>query len=407
MRHSFDSSWRIARAALVLMASIASFALATPPGPCQTSDTGTCQDTCQESENDVRNSKAMSVTKSPFGKLPDGRQVDLYTCTNAQGMVVQVMNFGTIVVQVRTPDKAGRLANINLGFDKLDGYLGGHPYFGSTVGRYANRIAKGHFTLDGKRYDLATNNGPNHLHGGKIGFNRVPWDAKPVQTDQSVGVQFTYTSKDGEEGYPGTLKAVVTYSLTNQNEMRIDYVATTNKPTPVNLTNHCYWNLGGAGSGTILNHVLTLAADQYLPVDSTLIPTGELAPVRNTPFDFTTPHTIGSRIDKVVGDPPGYDHCFVLRGQDGTLALAAKVEDPKSGRIMKVYTTQPGIQFYTGNFLSGGPSDAGNKQHEAFCLETQHFPDSPNQPRFPSVILRPGQTYRQTTVMQFSTAKTK
>lgn len=407
MRHSFFSSPGVLWVALTLLASMANSVPANPPCACQTANTGTCQATCQESKNDARNSTAMSVTKSPFGTLPNGRQVNLYTCVNAQRMTMKVMNYGAIVVEVQTPDRDGHLANVNLGFDKLDGYLGGHPYFGSTVGRYANRIAKGRFTLDGKQYELATNNGPNHLHGGKIGFNRVLWDAKPVETDNSVGVRLTYTSKDGEEGYPGTLKAIVTYSLTSQNEIRIDYVATTDKPTPINLTNHCYWNLGGAGSGTILNHVLTLAADKYLPVDSTLIPTGELASVRGTPFDFTTPHSIGSRIDKVAGDPPGYDHCFVLRGQDGSLALAAKVEDPKSGRVLEVYTTQPGVQFYTGNFLSGGPSDAGNKQHEAFCLETQHYPDSPNHPEFPSIILRPGQTYRQTTVMRFSTDKTK
>lgn len=343
----------------------------------------------------------MQVSKTEFGKTPDGIQVDLYTCVNAHGLTMKVMTWGAIVVEMRVPDRDGQFENVTLGFDALDGYLGEHPYFGATVGRYANRIAGGKFSLDGKTYTLATNNGPNHLHGGKTGFSRVVWDAEPVQDADAVGVKFTYTSRDGEEGYPGTLAATVVYRLTNADAMRIDYSATSSAPTPINLTNHCYWNLGGAGSGTILDHQLMLTADKYLPVDDTLIPTGELASVRGTPFDFTDPKTIGLRIDQVHGDPPGYDHCYVLRNQTGELAVAARVEHPATGRFLEILTTQPGIQFYTGNFLDGSEANGGFRRNEGFCLETQHFPDSPNRPEFPSAVLRPGQTYRQTTVHRF------
>ncbi len=333
----------------------------------------------------------MNVSSSAFGKTVDGQEVDLYTCVNAHGLVMKIMTYGAIVVELQTPDRNGKLANITLGFDNLEGYLGQHPYFGSTVGRYANRIAKGKFTLDGQQYTLATNNGPNALHGGVVGFNRVVWNAQPVTREDAVGVTFTYTSKDGEEGYPGTLQATVTYLLTNADELRVDYEATTDKATPINLTNHCYWNLAGAGAGTILEHILTLTADEYLPVDDTLIPTGQLAQVAGTPFDFRQPHRIGARIAQVTGDPPGYDHCFVLRNQTGQLALAARLSDPASGRVMEIYTTQPGIQFYTGNFLDGSTANGGYKMNAALCLETQHYPDSPNKSEFPSVILRPGE----------------
>ena len=343
----------------------------------------------------------MQVSKSEFGKTPDGKQVDLYTGVDAHGLTMKVMTWGAIVVEMRVPDRDGRFENVTLGFDTLDGYLGDHPYFGATVGRYANRIAGGKFSLDGKTYTLATNNGPNHLHGGKTGFSRVVWDAEPVQDADAVGVKFTYTSRDGEEGYPGTLAATVVYRLTNADAMRIDYTATSSASTPINLTNHCYWNLGGAGSGTILDHQLMLAADKYLPVDETLIPTGKLASVRGTPFDFTESKTIGLRIDQVPGDPPGYDHCFVLRNQTGELALAARVDHPATGRFLEILTTQPGIQFYTGNFLDGAEANGGFRRNEGFCLETQHYPDSPNRPEFPSAVLRPGHTYRQTTVHRF------
>ena len=347
----------------------------------------------------------MNVSKSDFGKTAEGKQVDLYTCVNAHGLTMKVMTWGAIVVEMRVPDREGKFENVTLGFDSLDGYLGDHPYFGATVGRYANRIAGGKFTLDGKTYTLAANNGPNHLHGGKTGFSRVVWDAEPLQDADAVGVTFTYTSRDGEEGYPGTVHATVVYRLTNDNAMSIDYSATSSAPTPINLTNHCYWNLGGAGSGTILDHQLMLAADKYLPVDETLIPTGELAGVRGTPFDFTESKTIGLRIDQVPGNPPGYDHCYVLRNQTGELALAARVDHPASGRFLEILTTQPGIQFYTGNFLDGADANGGFRRNEGFCLETQHYPDSPNRPEFPSVVLRPGQTYRQTTVHRFGVTR--
>ncbi|MEX2175407.1 MAG: aldose epimerase family protein [Pirellulaceae bacterium] len=350
----------------------------------------------------------MTLDKKPFGKTKDGQEVTLFTLTNITGMQVRLIDYGATVIGVETPDKHAKSANITLGFPSLAGYLERHPYFGSTVGRYANRIAGGKFELDGKEYTLATNNGPNHLHGGNKGFDAVMWKAEPVNSPGSVGVKFRYHSAAGEEGYPGTLDATATYTLTNDNELRIDYTATTDKATVFNPTNHCYWNLGGAGSGTILKHELTLAADQYLQIDETSIPTGELAPVKGTPFDFTAPHAIGERIDEVKKDShqtKGYDHCYVLRGQEGKLQLAAKVKDPASGRVMEIFTTEPGIQLYCGNFLGGGAGEAGYEQHEAFCLETQHYPDSPNQPEFPSTVLKPGETFQSTTVHKFSVEK--
>ena len=348
---------------------------------------------------------AMSITKSPFGKTKDGTEIVLFTSTNKNGLVMKVMTYGATVVSMETPDKSGKLANIQLGFPTLEGYLQRHPYFGSTVGRYGNRIAKGKFKIDGKEYTLATNNGPNHLHGGLKGFDAVVWNAEEVKTADSVGVKFTYKSKDGEEGYPGNLNVTVVYSLTNNNEMKIDYTATTDKATVVNLTNHCYWNLGGAGSGDILKTQLTLTADKYLPIDAGSIPTGELAPVKGTAMDFTSPHVIGERIAELKKEPhqtKGYDHCYVLRGQDGKLTLAARAKDPASGRVMEISTTEPAIQLYCGNFLDGSPGGNGYKQHDAFCLETQHFPDSPNQSKFPSTLLKAGETYRNTTVHKFS-----
>jgi aldose 1-epimerase len=302
---------------------------------------------------------------------------------------------------VETPDRSGKLANVNLGFDNVRGFEGQHPYFGATVGRFANRIAKGKFTLDGKEYTLAANNGPNHLHGGIKGFNRVMWKAEEVKNDKEVGVRFSYLSRDGEEGYPGNLTVTALYTLTADDELKIEFTAKTDKPTVLNLTNHNYWNLNGAFSGSILDHVLMLTAHQYVPVDEDLIPTGELAGVEGTPLDFRKPKPIGQDIQKIKSDPVGYDHCFVLNNQDGDLALAARVKDPDSGRVMEVYTTQPGIQLYTGNFLSGGEGEGGARQHEAFCLETQHYPDAPNQKNFHSAALRPGQTYKQTTVHKF------
>lgn len=341
------------------------------------------------------------VLKSSFGKLPDGTAVDLYTLTNANGLSAKVATYGTIITELHVPDRRGELGDVVLGFDNLDQYLKGHPFFGATVGRVANRIAKGRFTLDGKTCTLATNNGPNHLHGGLKGFDKKVWQAEP-QT--GAAVKFSYTSPDGEEGYPGTLAVAVTMSLTDANELRLDYTATTNKPTPVNLTNHSYFNL--AGEGSALDHEMMIAADYFTPSDSTLIPTGEISPVKGTPMDFTTPQPIGLRFSQLQTKPLGYDHNYVLNAGGKGLGLAARVQERKSGRVMEVHTTQPGVQFYSANFLNGsltGKRGIVYPQHCAFCLETQHFPDSVNQPKFPSVILRPGQTYRQTTVHKFST----
>lgn len=344
----------------------------------------------------------MTVTEAPFGKTPAGKAVSLYTLKNANGMRVQLTNYGAIVVRVDVPDRAGKMANVNLGFDSLDGYLRGHPFFGATVGRYCNRIAQGRFTLDGREYTLATNNGPNHLHGGEVGFDKVVWTAEKIENPGQVGIKFTHRSPDGDEGYPGNLDVIATYALNDANELSVEFTAVTDQATPVNLTNHCYWNLGGAGTGKILDHELTIHAQQYLPVDETLIPTGEVANVAGTPLDFRQPQAMGKRLSEVGADPVGYDHCYVLPAKDGQLLRAARVRDPQSGRVMEVLTTQPGMQFYTGNFLSGSEADGGFGQHAGFCLETQHYPDAPNKPEFPSTILRPGETFQQRTVHRFS-----
>lgn len=344
----------------------------------------------------------MSIETSSFGKTKDGQEVTLYTCRNAKGAVLKMIDYGAIVVELHVPDRDGKLANINVGFDKIDGYLERHPYFGATVGRYANRIGGAKFEIDGKTYELTANNGKNQLHGGKQGFDAVMWKGEPVKTDSAVGVKFTYRSKDGEEGFPGNLDVTVTYLLTNDNELRIDYEAKTDKPTHVNLTNHNYWNLAGAKAGSILKHELMIAADKFVEVDEESIPTGNLPDVKGGVMDFTTSHAIGDRIKELTNKPQGYDHAYVLRGEKGKMKLAARVKEPTSGRVMEIYTTEPGIQFYSGNYLDGSESGAGLKQHEAFCLETGHFPDSPNRPRFPSTLLRPGETYKTTTVHKFS-----
>jgi aldose 1-epimerase len=343
----------------------------------------------------------MSIIKSDFGKAKEGQPVDLYTLTNASGMTVKITNYGGIVTSLQVPDKNGKFDDVVLGFDTLDQYLEGHPYFGALVGRYGNRIAKGKFTLNGTEYQLAANNGENHLHGGIKGFDKVVWNAEMVKKENEMGVKLSYLSKDGEEGYPGNLTAVVTYVLTNDNELIINYKAETDKPTPVNLTHHSYFNLKGAGNGDILGHLLTIDADRFTPVDEGLIPTGELKSVKDTPMDFTVPKAIGERIDQVKG---GYDHNYVLNGWDGSLRLAAKVVEPLSGREMEVWTTEPGLQFYTGNFLDGTITGKNGKvynKHYGFCLETQHFPDSPNKAGFPSTILEPGEKYTHTTIYRF------
>ena len=356
----------------------------------------------QSSDQQLKGKTTMRVEKQAFGATPEGKNVDAYELTNANGLKAKLITYGAILVSLEVPDKTGALGDIVLGYDDLDGYVANNPYFGATVGRVGNRIAKGKFSLDGVDYQLATNDGDNHLHGGIKAFDKVVWDAEPVEKADAVGVKFTYLSKDGEEGYPGNLTCTVIYTLTNQDELKISYEATTDKATPVNLTHHSYFNLAGQGSGDVLGHVLMLNAEEFTPVDATLIPTGELKAVTGTPMDFSTPHTIGERIEQVEG---GYDHNYVLTSQDGTLALAARVIEPTSGRVMDILTTEPGIQFYSGNFLDGTITGKAGKvypKHFGFCLETQHFPDSPNQPEFPSVILKPGETYTQVTVHKFS-----
>ena len=353
----------------------------------------------------LRPANAIPTTVSLFGNTTAGEEVDLFTLTNKSGMKVTLSSYGATVIDLLAPDRSGKLADVSLGFDSFAPYQTQSPYFGAIVGRYGNRIAKGRFTLDGATYQLATNNAPNHLHGGIKGFDKRIWKGTNLPSSEP-SVRFTLRSNDGEEGYPGNLDVVVTYTLTNQNELRISYEATTDKPTVINLTNHTYFNLAGAGNGNILGHQLKINASRFTPVDATLIPTGELKKVKGTVMDFRRPTAIGARIKEVGGKPIGYDHNYVLDWSlHFGLALAAEVYEPVSGRVMKVYTDQPGIQFYSGNFLDGTITGKGGKiygQYTGFCLETQHFPDSPNKPEFPSVVLKPGKTYKSTTVYAFS-----
>lgn len=342
------------------------------------------------------------LERNPWGQLPDGTPVELFTLRNASGMTAKITNYGAILTELWVPDATGALTDVVLGFDNLQGYLDGHPFFGATVGRYANRIANGRFELDGQEYRLFVNNGPNSLHGGEFGFDKKVWSAEP-EAGPPASVLFRYRSVDGEEGYPGTLDVEVRYTLDDLNALRIDYRARTDAPTPLNLTNHSYFNLRGPGYATILEHELELNAAHYTPVDETLIPTGEIAPVEGTVFDFRTPTAIGDRIAEIPAWAGGYDHNFVLEGGAG-LRQIARVRDPESGRVMEVETTQPAVQFYTGNFLDGsnvGKQGIVYQKNAAFCLETQHYPDSPNRPEFPSTILRPGEVYEQTTVYSF------
>jgi len=347
-----------------------------------------------------------------FGRLPspDGASVEEFTLTNAHGIEVRAITYGAIITVIRTPDRSGKLADIVFGFDSLQGYLAQSPYFGAIVGRFANRIAHGQFSLDGVTYHLATNNGPNSLHGGLRGFDKVLWTAEPVQSDSGAGVVFHYLSPNGEEGYPGNVDVRVTYMLTPRDELVVDYTATTDKATPLNLSQHSYWNLHGDGKGDILDHVLTLDASAYTPVDSTLIPTGQIAAVAGTPFDFRSPTAIGARIEqpnKQLRFGKGYDHNWVLdrpAGGGTALVRAARLVDSTSGRTLEISTSEPGIQFYSGNFLDGtitGKHGVVYGHRAALCLETQHFPDSPNHPNFPSTILRPGETFRSRTVFVF------
>lgn len=354
-------------------------------------------------QNKAKEKTEMSIRKESFGQTADGEQIDLYILTNTKGLRARIMNYGATLLSLEVPDKNGNLADITLGFDTLDEYLNKRNFFGVTVGRYANRIGGAKFVLNGVEYKLAANNGKNHLHGGLKGFNKVVWNAEEMQTKDGTAVKMSYVSQDGEEGYPGKLTCTVTYTLTDNNELKISYEAETDKTTVVNLTNHSFFNLAGQGNGDILDHEVMLNADKYTPVDEGLIPTGEIKSVKDSPMDFTKPMAIGSRIDKVAG---GYDHNYVLNSGGGSLALAARVYEPTSGRVMEIHTTEPGIQFYTGNFLDGsvtGKSGKVYKKHYGFCLETQHFPDSPNKPNFPSVVLNPGQKYSTVTVHKFYT----
>jgi aldose 1-epimerase len=349
------------------------------------------------------------LRKESWGKTADGTAVDLYTLSNGKGMEVAITTYGARIVRWMAPDRNGQAADITLGFDNLQGYFGENPYFGAIVGRYGNRIAKGRFKLNGVEYKLAVNNGANALHGGLKGFDKVVWTGKEI-TGGDPSVEMTYVSKDGEEGYPGTLTTTVRYTLRPNNELALDYRATTDKATVINVTNHAYFNLAGEASGPILDHVMQINASRFTPVDAGLIPTGELAPVEGTPFDFRQPTPIGARIDAKhvqIERGKGYDHNFVLDGEMGTLRTAAKVTEPKSGRVLEVLTTEPGVQFYTGNFLDGSVKGKGGRPYAfrtGFCLETQHFPDSPNKSQFPSVVLEPGKEMTSRTVFRLTTA---
>ena len=351
------------------------------------------------------------VTKDNFGQTADGKSVEIYTLTNSRGSEARIMTYGGTVVSLKVPDKSGKLGDVVLGYDSIADYEKHTSFFGALIGRYGNRIAKGKFSIGGKDYKLATNNGENHLHGGVKGYDRVVWTARPFTSAAGANLELKYLSKDGEEGYPGNLNITVVYTLTEANELKIVYSAATDKATVVNLTHHSYFNLAGAGSGTILDHDMMINASKFTPTDSGSIPTGELKNVKGTPFDFMKPVAIGKRIgqdDEQLKFGKGYDHNWVLNKAGKGMTLAATVYERSSGRVMKVMTTEPGLQFYSGNFLDGsikGKSGQDYPFRSGFCLEAQHYPDSPNEPKFPSTVLKPGQKYSQSTVYQFSVAK--
>jgi len=370
----------------------------------------TCKQKTQESSDTLTDSVSTAeatITRAPYGKLEDGTEISLYTLTNAAGTIATITNYGGIIVSIKTHDKNGNLEDIVLGFDSLSSYVKNNPFFGAIVGRYGNRIAKGKFKLDKQSYNLAVNNGENHLHGGLKGFDKVVWAGDNYNTPEGAVLKLTYTSKDLEEGYPGNLQTEVTYTLTNDNELKIDYKATTDKKTIVNLTNHSYFNLSGNTKTDILNHQLSIGASKFLPVDKGLIPTGELKDVKGTPFDFTTPHIVGERInnkDQQLQIGGGYDHCWVFDGA-GELSPKATVYDSTSGRFMEVFTTEPAVQFYSGNFLNGSVTGKFNTLYTkrfGLCLETEHYPDSPNQSSFPTTVLNPGDVYTTQTIYKFS-----
>jgi aldose 1-epimerase len=364
---------------------------------------------CASAGSDVPAPSSSNISRQSFGKTADGKAVDLFTLRNSKGVEVQIMNYGGIVTSFKAPDRNGKMGDVVLGYDNLAGYLKASPFFGALVGRYGNRIAGAKFTLNGKEYKLAPNNNGNALHGGLKGFDKVVWDAKTAATPNGPSLELHYVSKDGEEGYPGTLSVAAVYTLTENNGLRLDYTASTDKDTVVNLTQHSYFNL--AGKGDVLNHEVMIDADRFLPVDSGLIPTGELRPVQGTPFDFRKPTAIGARInqdDEQLKFGKGYDLNWVINRKSNELKLVARVQEPTTGRILEVLSTQPGLQFYTGNHLDGSITGKGGwvyKARSGFCMEPQHFPDSPNHPEFPSVVLKPGETYRQTIEYRLSAGK--
>lgn len=371
-----------------------------------------CQSNKKKEAMQTENKSPFAISSRPFGNLPGGQEVTEFTFANSNGMEVKIMDFGGIITSLKVPDRDGNIEDIVLGFDNLQGYLGEHPYFGALIGRYGNRIAKGKFTLEGNEYTLAVNNGENHLHGGLKGFDKVMWDAVIIENEAVVGLKLHYLSKDMEEGYPGNLDVEVVYTISDKNEIKVDYRATTDKTTVINLTQHSYFNLEGKGSENILDHEVMIKADNFIPVDPGLIPTGELVPVTGTPFDFSQLTKVGGHINddnaqiKIGG---GYDHCWVLNKSDeNALDWVIKVLGPVKGRVMEMATTEPGVQFYSGNFLDGtltGKDDVTYPHRYAFCLETEHYPDSPNQPQFPSSVLRPGEEYKSTTIFKFSILK--
>lgn len=353
--------------------------------------------TTKDAAMNTGNEYQLAIQSEPYGTTSDGDEITQFLLSNEKGMSVNIINYGAIVTAVYLPDREGKSENITLGFNSLAEYEKKGPYFGAICGRVANRIADGKFTLDGKEYQLAQNNPPSHLHGGEKGFDKKVWAAESFSNKNEVGVRLSLVSPDGEEGYPGKLTLKVVYSLNNDNDFKIDYTATSDQATPINVTNHCYWNL--AGKGTVLDQELVLNCDHYLPVSDAAIPTGELASVKETPMDFTSAHKIGERIAQVEG---GYDHCWVINPSEKQPAFCARAKDPQSGRVMEILTTEPSVQFYTGNFLDGTEASGGHQKNGGFCLEAQHYPNSVNQPEFPNTILKPGEVYMQTTIHKFS-----
>ena len=375
---------------------------------CNSSDSKTDMKKDPMASGKSAESKGMKVSDKMYGKTAMKKEVHEYTLTNATGASMKVLDYGGTITHLMVPDKNGKMGDVVLGFDSIDKYEEFSPYFGALIGRYANRIAKGQFTVDGKEYQAPTNNGENSLHGGLVGYDKRVWDVSTNQSADGPQLILNLTDKEGEQGYPGTVKVQAVYTLTNDNTLRIEYTATTDKATPINLTNHSYFNLKDCGKTSILDHVMQIMADKYTPVNDQLIPTGELADVKGTPYDFTQPKPLKQDIAKTPGEPNGFDHNFVLRGKTGEFKQAAEVYEPTTGRVMKVYTTEPGIQLYTGNFLDGsfsGKYGYTYNKNDAFCLETQHFPDSPNQKNFPSTILKPGDTFKSKTEYRFGVKK--